>query len=319
MFLIVTNQRDITADYIVLELQRRRHVVFRLNVEELRDGCVDFDPFSDEQFFIKIHKKEFNLKQIKAAYFRRPGALEAHNDIVSMEMKDYVVAEWATFLRSMYITIGSRWLNSPDAISIAENKPLQLYAARILGFHVPPTVITNMRHSANTLIARGSAVAKPLRHNLVHVNQQERAIFTNKIDGLYNVPDDSVKYAPIIFQKEIKKKFDIRVTVVENNVFACAIHSQDKAETKTDWRRGSYPDLKHEAIDLPSDIVEKCRKLLQYFSIKFGAIDLILDKCGAYWFLEINPNGQWAWIENRTGLPITKSLVDSLEAIEKRH
>ena len=45
----------------------------------------------------------------------------------------------------------------------------------------------------------------------------------------------------------------------------------------------------------------------------FGAIDLIQDRDGAHWFLEINPNGQWAWIETRTGQPIATAIVDWLE------
>ncbi|MGH3800408.1 MAG: hypothetical protein ACRDTD_09805 [Pseudonocardiaceae bacterium] len=29
--------------------------------------------------------------------------------------------------------------------------------------------------------------------------------------------------------------------------------------------------------------------------------------------LECNPNGQWAWIEDETGLPISSALADALE------
>ena len=73
--------------------------------------------------------------------------------------------------------------------------------------------------------------------------------------------------------------------------------------------------MRHEAIELPADIVDKCRALTKALDLRYGAIDLIADRDGRYWFLEINPNGQWAWIERRTGLPLASAIVDELEAI----
>ena len=58
--------------------------------------------------------------------------------------------------------------------------------------------------------------------------------------------------------------------------------------------------------------------LVDELNLRFGAIDLIRDVNGEYWFLECNPNGQWAWIENRTGLPISAAIVDELEGIAKK-
>lgn len=104
---------------------------------------------------------------------------------------------------------------------------------------------------------------------------------------------------------------DIRATVVGNQVFAVSIHSQDWEETRVDWRRGSNPHLLHEVIDLPDDLSEQCIRIVQSQLLRFGAIDLVLDSDGEFWFLECNPNGQWAWIENRTGLPIA-AITDEM-------
>jgi hypothetical protein len=50
-------------------------------------------------------------------------------------------------------------------------------------------------------------------------------------------------------------------------------------------------------------------------NLRFSAIDLVLDPSGDYWFLELNPNGQWAWIEARTGLPISEAITNELVRI----
>ncbi|HFS6859502.1 TPA: hypothetical protein ACH1JJ_003587, partial [Klebsiella pneumoniae] len=59
----------------------------------------------------------------------------------------------------------------------------------------------------------------------------------------------------------------------------------------------------------------KCIDLVESLNLRFGAIDFICDEDDVFWFLEINPNGQWAWIENQTGLPIASSIVDELMRI----
>jgi glutathione synthase/RimK-type ligase-like ATP-grasp enzyme len=113
-------------------------------------------------------------------------------------------------------------------------------------------------------------------------------------------------------QSEILKQYDVRVTVVGERVFATAIWSQDNEETITDWRKGSRPDLRHEKIVLDQRVERQCVKLVQRLGLRYGAIDLVCDQSGKLWFLEINPNGQWAWIENLTGYPIAAAIVDEL-------
>ncbi|MNZ28723.1 hypothetical protein D3C78_459550 [compost metagenome] len=54
---------------------------------------------------------------------------------------------------------------------------------------------------------------------------------------------------------------------------------------------------------------------MRRLNLRYGAIDFVCDPQGNLWFLEINPNGQWAWIENLTGYPIAEAIVDELEAI----
>jgi glutathione synthase/RimK-type ligase-like ATP-grasp enzyme len=79
-----------------------------------------------------------------------------------------------------------------------------------------------------------------------------------------------------------------------------------------DWRRGGSLELNYRPHTLPKEIGSTCRRLVDRLDLSFGAIDMILTPQGEYVFLEINPNGQWAWIEQRTGVPMSRSLVDLL-------
>jgi len=316
MILIVTNERDLTSDYVVLELRRRSLPFHRLNSECFSEANVSFDPrCGEDAWVIDINGVTIDFGTVKAAYFRRPGTPSAPTAVRQNAARRYCEVEWGTALAAALNSLGERWLNSPLSISAAENKPRQLAIACSLGFAVPETLVTNDIRRAQGFLSQGMSVAKPLREALLDEGGKERVIFTSRLGALSETDERKVAAAPVVFQREIRKRSDIRATVVGDTVFAAEILSQDLDETKTDWRRGSRSDLTHRPHKLPDDLQSKCVRLVRTLGLRFGAVDLVLDQNGSYWFLEVNPNGQWAWIENRTGMPLTRAIVDELEKI----
>ena len=108
----------------------------------------------------------------------------------------------------------------------------------------------------------------------------------------------------------------MRVTVVGNKFFSAKILSQEYQDTKIDWRRSETTKLHYEKTRLPKEIKSKCLKLIKYSNLNFGAIDFALED-KEFIFLEINPNGQWAWIEKRLQYDISGAIVDLLARNEK--
>ncbi|HMW02377.1 MAG TPA: ATP-dependent carboxylate-amine ligase, partial [Acidobacteriota bacterium] len=122
----------------------------------------------------------------------------------------------------------------------------------------------------------------------------------------------AVTHAPCLFQEYIPKKVELRITVVGRKIFAAEIHSQQSQRSKDDWRRydiANTPYLKHR---LPEAIKIKCQQLVRELGLVFGCIDMIVTPDNRYVFLEINPNGQWGWIEELTQLPICANLAEML-------
>src|SRR3989338_1809067 len=117
---------------------------------------------------------------------------------------------------------------------------------------------------------------------------------------------------PVTVQKYIPKEFELRITVVGNQAFACAIYSQETERTTHDWRKYDLTHTPHKVFNLPDDINQKCLTLVDKLGLKFGCIDMIVTPEGQFVFLEINPNGQWLWIERLTNLPIGDAITDLL-------
>jgi hypothetical protein len=314
MILLVTNRRDITMDYVVAELKHREIPYYRLNTELLPQSICTMSGKDRRSWSVCIDGREIRGDEVTAAYFRRPGAPMASDSVKDLGEKRYIESEWGSFLKSLYMRLDGIWLNGPTQIFLAEDKPRQLIIAHELGFEIPEVTITNDWASVRQITCQFQAIGKPLREALLS-GDGERVMFTTRINGAGESDAASIALAPFIAQREILKKYDVRVTVVGTKAFATAIWSQANAETEVDWRQGSRTDLKHERIELDQSLKQRCINLVSALGLKFGAIDFICDQQDKLWFLEINPNGQWAWIENLTGYPISKAIVDELEEI----
>lgn len=310
MILLVTNKRDLTTDFVVAELRQRGLAFARLNTEDIAEGDVELAIGGG--WNLNVEGERVELDKVTAAYFRRPEAPRPRPGVAAAEHARYCVDEWSAVMRSLWNLLEGRWLNSPFAILRAEDKPRQLTVARDVGLPVPDTVVTNRLDAVRGV--RGPLIAKPLRHALVEDGGTGKVIFTNRIKDLDDLDEVALGVAPAIFQSHVEKVADVRATVVGDRVFAVSIDSQSSGETRTDWRRGSNPDLTHQVLRLPQKVEAGCVEVVRRLGLNFAAIDLVHGLDGLFWFLEANPNGQWAWIQKRTGLNIAGAIVDALVA-----
>lgn len=312
--LLLTNTRDITTDLVVHEIKLRNIPFLRINSDHLGEALPTFWFQADQPSFTLTYKGlTVDSTSITAAYLRRPlldGLAKGHEADVY-----YKFGEWRALLQAIYSELSGRWLNEPHSIELAENKVKQLQIATSLGFLIPRTVISNNPTEVAMFVARHPSIAKPLRSGSLGGSTQSEVIFTTRLSTIAEIDFDAINIAPFIVQEEIHKSADVRVTVVGENVFATRIDSQEYKESTVDWRRGDAREMKYSIYHLPADLAEACVSLVKAFGLRFGAIDLVLDRSQRHWFLEINPNGQWGWIQMKTGQPIAGAIVDELLAI----
>ncbi|MGH3815761.1 MAG: hypothetical protein ACRDUV_25485 [Pseudonocardiaceae bacterium] len=100
------------------------------------------------------------------------------------------------------------------------------------------------------------------------------------------------------------------MTVVGDNIFATEI----KTPGELDWRR-SHDDITYQPYELPDTVVAGIHRLMHSLNLFFGAMDFVRTEQG-YQFIEINPNGQWGWIEHQTGQPISRALATALKGTQ---
>ena len=304
MILIITHKKDYTVDFVVEKLNSSGHKYLRYNTEDLltnRDISVQFNG--------KLCLKIRGTKRIKSVWFRRiklPDLLDA-----DINIKNYIHDELESFLNNLWHLMDAKWLSHPTFIYEAENKLFQLKEALNVGFAIPHTLVSSNVSEINKFYQthEENVIIKPIYNNRFFDGKSDKLIFTNKLTYDYIQKLNDYLPLPSIFQSYIDKEIELRVTVVGKKVFSAYVDSQSDQNTKIDWRRGK---LKFHSYNLPERVEEKCIALVKKLKLSFGAIDIIKDKKGNYIFLEINPNGQWAWIEMDTGLQISDAIISYL-------
>lgn len=318
MILIVTSKTDLTADYLILRLTERSIPYFRLNTEDIPSKLEGAAHFPDVNFTIKNEVKlSVNSSEISGIWYRRP-QMSSLADDVDPQIVSYIREDSWSFINGLLeLTNNSTvWVSRPENIRRAENKLYQLKIAHSSGFRIPTTFIGNSPDGLRKLLDSSpkeekAYIVKPIRSGRYFLDNQTRIFYTS------NFPDewepDEIKVWPVIVQEKIPKKRDIRVTIFHDKVFSVGINSSEFSEhIQLDWRR-AIDQVTYEKVKLPSPFENKLLEMLRVMGLSFGAFDFIETYEGEYVFLEINPNGQWAWIEEKIGLPMRDALIQVLQ------
>jgi glutathione synthase/RimK-type ligase-like ATP-grasp enzyme len=328
MLLIVTERLDPHTDFLEEELRRRQLEWFRLHLSDfpvLAGGTVGLTSEGDPHGWIELASRRLELSQVTSIWYRRTEAFGIP-DLGDAALHRFAAAECLHFMREVWTSLArARWVSTPEAIRAASTKFEQLLRASRYGFRVPQTMITNRREDVLDFVAQlggaGEVIYKPHTSLIIPVanNGDVGVAYTTPLSAELLERLDEVRLTPGIFQQRIRKKRDLRVTIFDTTAFVVGIESQAHPETVDDWRASSWtgPPPKHVTMQISQSLTDACVSLVRSYGLRFGAIDLIEDSGGNYWFLELNPNGQWAWIERETGLPMRQALVNLLIEEEK--
>jgi len=315
MILILSNKYDLSVDYVVRLLSKKGKKFLRINTESLLNSKVSV---SFPRFNYKIERRCscFDLAdKFKSVWFRRPGKPFEFDDqekLPGPSVVAFVENQWHAFIEGLKSISNLFWVNNPDDNHTTENKILQLNMAQRIGLRIPKTCITNDKGEALQFLkdCDGEIVAKALYLPLIEEDKADYFIFANVVDTIENVPEHEFRLAPTIFQEHLRDKKDYRLTIIGDRCFSVEVVRESVKGTITDWRI-IKEGIRFRPCELPSDVVAKCVELVKAFGLTFGAIDLV-QTLDDYYFLEINPNGEWAWLQKEAKLPIAESLVNVL-------
>jgi glutathione synthase/RimK-type ligase-like ATP-grasp enzyme len=307
--LIVSTKLDNATDAVVKRLATKGVRHYRLNTEDY--------PFHSTLSYCPTEKPSLVYDGVPigtptSIWYRR---MRTPSTPVGMDegVSNFCRQEARSLIVGSALAQDARWMSHPARVWEAENKPYQLRVATQLGLSIPKTLISNDPETIESAFRKwGRMVIKPVRSGYVVNNGVEYAIYTSELlDKHFEDFDDAI-WSPSIYQQLVPKRYDLRITIVGDQCFAVAIDSQSDPAALVDWRQTENPDLPHHRTTLPKALVETLKKLMARLGLTFGAIDLIETTDGGYVFLEVNPSGQWLWLDEMLDLGISDSVANWL-------
>lgn len=317
LILVVSNASDVTADFLQARLEQAGVAYRRLNTEDLAELPLEMRiERGNDATAISQSLAHLNVADISAIYYRRPLSPVVRGDLpepIKAWIANEVRRAWGG---SLYADPRIKWVNHPLAISAAAYKPEQLARASRVGLRVPSTLLTTDPESAEAFCDRHEwrVIAKPVGHGeiLSKDADDDQLVYTNLVRPELRTSLYQVSRCPTLFQRQIEKRVDLRVTVVGREVIAVELHSQDAEFSRIDCRRENMRGMRYRLVRLSDSLCRQLVELVASYGLRFAAIDLVEDQTNDYWFLEINPAGQWAWLDECAGSNIAGALVREL-------
>ncbi|HKT48554.1 MAG TPA: hypothetical protein VJP87_13600 [Candidatus Acidoferrales bacterium] len=305
MILIVSSAQDTHARHIAQLLEQRGCETKLLSRADFGAACrFTLDPVGRCGAIRLEDGTAVASDRVSAVWYRRPGAVPVDVSVTEELDRSFAEKEWAQSLDSFF-TIAFRRIVSPPLAQRAALKPIQLRAATEAGLRVPKTIVTSDPEEALDFASQydGAIVHKAIT-SPVHRFVDTRAWNPEDLKRIGDLP-----LCPTLFQERIEGPGDIRITVVSTQIFAAYLSCRaEVVDSRLDAESKCSP---HE---LPAELESAILRLMDKLGLVFGTIDLKVTKDGEYVFLEVNPQGQFLYIEMRTGLAISQALADFLAA-----
>lgn len=306
--LIVAADLDLTVEAVMSECEDQGVDIVRFDLADYpRDVHLALDDFAGSRA-LRVRERAVDLDRVTAVWYRRP------SNIVGPDDGAWDPVEAAQVMAGALYCARGLWINRPDLDLTAGFKVHQLHLARRLGLRVPRTVVTNDPDVLRRVAADGPDMVFKLLHGaLIQPAGRPATVLTTPVTAAHVERAEHIRHSPCLFQEHLPKAHEARVTVVGRTVFPVTIDSQSTDRTTVDWRatRGDSPPYGPYRAP-PPDVLDGMLAMMAELGIVYGAFDFVVDEAGGWTFLEVNSMGQYLWLEQDLGIPISAALASLL-------
>jgi hypothetical protein len=297
--LVLTNSKDATADFLCGHFETAKIEYFRVNTDNVREKLKI--EYSHGQAYLCASNVKINSEQVSGIWLRRPQPLL--NPEGQPAEIFHLGLEWTEALEGFLAHVPTeRWINHPTANALASHKIEQLTRAQSFGLRVPETIVTQNFEELSSFWAEfpNEVIVKPLASGFIQRDdpQQDTLIYTSQLEEAHISKAELLSACPTLFQRRVKKYLDARCCVVDDECITTGMCAEESSGLqRLDIRRNNMSDVRYYPIVLPNKFQISLLSLVKSYGLRFAAIDLVQDNNRDWYFLEINPNGQWAWLD----------------------
>ncbi len=305
--LLITHRKALEVDGVIDAIRSQGLSVERINLCQYpEDASYTWTPMQ-----VSVSPL---IMRAKVGWFHDPGryticrSLEGHG-------RELALRECDGFWEGLALATEATWVNPPASLILSSRKLYQLAVAKQLGIAVPETLISNDLVEVDQFFTRHQgAVTKSLANGYSVYGEEQLKLYSRYYPQLPASVAEGLSYSPMVFQRRIEKRRELRVTCVDGECFGLVADTSDLIGENVDIRRLDYQSEKDRfmGIEVPLPIVDASRKLVDHFNLSYAGLDWIEDVTGAWFFLELNCMGAFKWSELCGAGDITCALANAI-------
>ncbi len=270
--------------------------------------------FTDQKWRVVLENDVMHeLEDVTSVWYRRSHHLgKGLDDVIEQAYLPATTGELKRTLYGMLEGLNCFQMERYSTYRRLDSKEEQLKTAAKHGLQIPATCISNSPQAVRTFAQQVNEpiVAKMQSSFALYQDNKEQVVFTNEVTPGDLEELDGIRYCPMVFQQKIEKKLELRVTIVGDALFAFSIDSQQINRAQTDWRKEGRSLLNDwQPYDLPPLVQKQLLNFMDDYSLNYGAIDLILTPNDRFYFLEVNPAGEYFWLDKLCGNAISRQIA----------
>ena len=319
MILIFSSPDDQSTHHVIEWLIYYKCKFVRINLDDEVRSILCY--FSEGEANFKIQFSRYLLKSDKISFFwyRRgrlsftKSSLEDESVEVLDALNENLSSNWGSIRDFIFDKLESIPFLGDYKSEINNDKLADLSIAQKVGLYIPATLVTSSKSDAIDFIQKhDSVITKDLRYPIsMHFSNMKLTSVRTRIITKKNLDIYNNSFAPSLFQEEIKKLFEIRIFFIRESIFSMAIFSQNDDQTKLDFRNYNYKKQnRFVPFSLPSFINKRIRDFIKESNLSTGSIDMIYGIDRRYYFLEVNPCGQFGFLSQYCNYNLEKIIAN---------
>lgn len=323
MILIISKSEAEDTTNIVMDwLDAFNGDYYRLNGEDFMDkadiinGQIQLEDFNPEAVTIIWNRRWSSRGLINVEneeYYDALGAKNASILLRSLRQENGILRSFLNLKLKSKI-----WTTRPEKTSANKIKNLEI--AKSCNLSVPEYIITSNKLKLSQFAKKHkSIICKAISETPIFSSSIDNDIvetlilYTKSFTGSQIEEEVPNTFFKSLFQQQIIKEFEIRVFYLNGTCYSMAIFSQNDKQTQVDFR--NYNDNRPNRtvpFKLPKEVESNIKEFCRKAEYTIGSLDLIKSTDGKYYFLEINPVGQFGMVSYPCNYNLEKKLAKYL-------
>jgi ATP-GRASP peptide maturase of grasp-with-spasm system len=302
MILIISEEADLSTSLVIDWL-----FYYKLNFIRLNENDELSLELENNDFKISTKNNSFYLSSIKGVWYRRGFLNFKIKSIGEKKIDKYRENEFINLRDFLYYKL-SKIPNINNYLNSDVNKLVVNDIAKDVGLLVPDEILINKKSDLAKIENIDNIITKSIASSVM-LNYDDFFIvgYTSKIKSFESFPET---FFPSLIQNYIEKKYELRIFFLHDKFYSMAIFSQNDEQTKVDFRNyNKKKPNRNIPFELTDGIKYKLTKLMNKLDLNCGSIDMIYTPAGEFFFLEVNPIGQYGMVSNPCNYNLHKKIA----------